>query len=117
MASITARNCHKVAAVEKVTQVSDDVLGNYTRKVRIALRSDGKVLHAIDHLDGRYTADYCERERLVLSRCWNRGGYSIIANLGKGPNVLAEPGTVTPLSKFLAWAERNGYVQTYGPSI
>ena len=72
MASISARGCTKVASA-KLEEVEPD---GYQKKTRLALRSDGKVLQAIDLL----SADNAQ----YGSRGWSRGGYSIVADVGKG---------------------------------
>jgi hypothetical protein len=73
MASLTARNCRRLAIATK--QWTDE--DGWTHKYRRALRSDGAVLKAHDLLRP-------EGERypgVPESRCWNRGGYSLSTSL------------------------------------
>lgn len=98
MAKISARGCTKVASAKKDERPVNPVTGeqDYTRRVRLALRSDGKVLRAIDLLDDDKHAEYG-------SRAWNRGGYSIVGSL--------KPSAVrTSKERFVAYATERGFV-------
>lgn len=83
MAKISARGCVKLAQASKTA----DSESGYTVKTRLALRSDGKVLRAIDlQHDGR----------------WQRGGYSIIG-------ALAEKNGRSPVERFHRYATQRGF--------
>lgn len=110
MASITARNCYKVEQASR-SRITDD--GDEVRTV-VSLRSDGKVLRQVNILAERYRdADYCARNHLVASRCWNRSGYSIIGSVpmtgGIGP--IGNGRDRTGLEFFRAWYARHGYTR------
>jgi hypothetical protein len=79
MAKISARGCHKVAGASKMTRSES---GSDVR-VRLVLRSDGKMLRAIDvhHATG-YPS---------------RGGFSIVSH----------PDRRWTLDDFTAYADRN----------
>lgn len=87
MAKISARGAHKVASASK--RWSDD--DGYEHKLRLALRSDGKILRAHDLL--------LPTMAKYGSRGWNRGAYSIAATIKAGAD---------PLAVFTAYAARNG---------
>jgi hypothetical protein len=79
MAKISARGCHKVAGASKMTRSES---GSDVR-VRLVLRSDGKMLRAIDvhHATG-YPS---------------RGGFSIVSR------------RAWTRDEFIAYADRHGY--------
>lgn len=77
MAKISARGSAKVASASKTTRDDD----GYVVKTRLALRSDGRVLRAIDLL---------APDRVQYgSRGWNRGSYSIVAGVKLAPATSA----------------------------
>jgi hypothetical protein len=77
MAKISARGAAKVASASRTTTDDD----GYVVKTRLALRSDGKVLRAVDLLSPD-RAQYG-------SRGWNRGSYSIVAGVQLAPATTA----------------------------
>lgn len=85
MAKISARGCVKLAQASKI----DDSESGYTVKTRLALRSDGKVLRAIDI---RHDGD----------SQWQRGGYSIIG-------ALTEKNGRSPVERFHRYATQRGF--------
>jgi hypothetical protein len=72
MAKISARGAVKLATASKTWTDEED----YEHKLRLALRSDGKVLKAHDLRSPTM--------RQYGSRGWNRGGYSILQSLPAG---------------------------------
>jgi hypothetical protein len=85
MAKISARGATKVAQANR--QWTDE--DGWTHKIRLALRSDGKVLRAHDL-------------KSPDSGYWNRGGYSITGTLS------AKDGR-TPLARFERYVTQRGF--------
>jgi hypothetical protein len=76
MAKISARGAVKIAQASK-TWTDED---GWDHKLRLALRSDGKVLKAHDLRDPRKVRDY----GYSPAKAWNRGSYSILQSLPAG---------------------------------
>ena len=86
MAKISARGCHKVAGASR----KHDSQTGATVRIRLVLRSDGKVLRAIDvHHSTGYPS---------------RGGFSIIGTFPRKDRAEA-----VWRDAFHQWAENRGY--------
>jgi hypothetical protein len=76
MAKISAHGATKIATASK-SWTDEDC---YDHKLRLALRSDGKVLKAHDLRDPRKVRDY----GYTPAKAWNRGTWSILQSLPAG---------------------------------
>jgi len=91
MAKISARGAGKIMQASKMW--TED---GYDHKHRLALRSDGKVLGAHDLRDPKKVRDY----GYTPSKAWNRGSYSIVADLRQAVSLR---------ETFIAYAESRGF--------
>ena len=80
MAKVSARGSVKVGQ-HSIAWTDED---GWDHKVRITLRSDGRVLRAHDLRSPQRRDDYG-------SRGWHRGGYGLIAGVTIPPTIVKSP--------------------------
>jgi hypothetical protein len=79
MAKISARGASKRAQASKSWTDED----GWDHKIRLALRSDGKILRAHDIRDPKKVRDY----GYTPAKAWNRGSYSVATTLPNGDQI------------------------------